>query len=78
MSKYLSLFLWTVSHIAQRSALSIRYQLINQSINQIDRKTNKMLHSVLITNSDGIVLFSKYFDLDAAKDVDGNWHNTVH
>jgi hypothetical protein len=30
-----------------------------------------MLHSVLITNEEGIVLFSKYFDLEAAKDVDG-------
>mmetsp|Transcript_29672 Transcript_29672/g.50075 ORF Transcript_29672/g.50075 Transcript_29672/m.50075 type:complete len:148 (+) Transcript_29672:135-578(+) len=30
-----------------------------------------MLHSVLITNEDGMVLFSKYFDLDSAKDVDG-------
>ena len=30
-----------------------------------------MLHSVLITNEDGMVLFSKYFDLDMAKEVDG-------
>jgi hypothetical protein len=30
-----------------------------------------MLHSVLITNEAGMVLFSKYFELQAAKDVDG-------